>query len=213
MTVFNLITGIIARWLQRQLAKGEATPTVIAAFSGLLFVFTVANLAIGVALAPRYAEGAPDAIYGNNLAQQITSTFDVVVCALSLAVLLAMMFTGPLSGYLVRRREKRTVTAPPAPAPPAPTPEPATTAAPAAATPTAGWARPPAAMPRIVRLKEDSTTALPVPATQEFAAPTAALRIQRRQPTSDATTQIPTAQNPAVQPAAPDTDPPSTPAG
>ena len=58
MTAFNLITGFIARWLQRQLAKGEATSTVIAAFSGVLFVFTVANLAIGVALAPRYAETA-----------------------------------------------------------------------------------------------------------------------------------------------------------
>ena len=81
MTAFNLVTGIIARWLQRQLGKGETTPSVIAAFSGALFVFTVANLAIGVALAPRYAEPSPDAVYGNNLAQQITSTFDVVICA------------------------------------------------------------------------------------------------------------------------------------
>ena len=47
------------RWLQRQLGKGESSPTVIAAFSGVLFVFTVANLAIGVALAPRYAEPPP----------------------------------------------------------------------------------------------------------------------------------------------------------
>ena len=75
-------------------------PTVIAAFRGVLFVFTVANLAIGVALAPRYAASPPDAIYGNNLAQQITSTFDVVICALSLAVLVAMLFTGPLAAYL-----------------------------------------------------------------------------------------------------------------
>ena len=105
MTVFNLITGFIARWLQRQLVKGEIASPVIAAFSGLLFVFTVANLAIGVALAPRYAEPSPDAVYGNNLAQQITSTFDVTICLLSLAVLVAMLFTGPLAGYLVRRRE------------------------------------------------------------------------------------------------------------
>ena len=82
----------------RQLGKGEATPSVISAFSGVLFVFTVANLAIGVVLAPRYAEPSPDAVYGNNLAQQITSTFDVVICLLSLAVLIAMLFTGPLAG-------------------------------------------------------------------------------------------------------------------
>ena len=43
MTAFNLITGLIAWWLQRQLGKGEASPTVIAAFSGVLFVFTVAR--------------------------------------------------------------------------------------------------------------------------------------------------------------------------
>ena len=106
MTAFNVITGFIARWLVRQLGKGEATPTVISAFSGVLFVFTVANLAIGVVLAPRYAEASPDAVYGNNLAQQITSTFDVVICLLSLTVLIAMLFTGPLAGYLVRRKAR-----------------------------------------------------------------------------------------------------------
>jgi hypothetical protein len=167
MTAFNLITGFIARWLQRQLGKGEATPTVIAAFSGVLFVFTVANLAIGVALAPRYAEPSPDAVYGNNLAQQITSTFDVVVCALSLAVLIAMLFTGPLAGLLVRRREARV----------APEPrEPVTQAA-----PTIVRSPQPSQMPRIVRLKEDSTAMLEAPPT---------LRILRREPTSDATARV-----------------------
>jgi hypothetical protein len=165
MTAFNVVTGLIARWLQRQLGKGEATPTVIAAFCGVLFVFTVANLAIGVVLAPRYAEPSPDAIYGNNLAQQITSTFDVVVCLLSLAVLVAMLFAGPLAGYLVRRQEARTASAQPKSAPP-------TVAQPSQPTP----------VPRIVRLKEDSTTALPAPPT---------LRILRREPASDATTRIP----------------------
>lgn len=174
MTAFNVITGFIARWLVRQLGKGEATPTVISAFSGVLFVFTVANLAIGVVLAPRYAEPSPDAVYGNNLAQQITSTFDVVICLLSLAVLIAMLFTGPLAGYLVRRRDARVAAAPPKP--PAPEPEPA---APTVAPPTQ-----PAAMPRIVRLKEDSTTVLPAPPTEEFVAPTTALRILRREPGS-----------------------------
>lgn len=161
MTAFNVITGLVAWWLQRQLGRGAATPTVIAAFSGVLFVFTVANLAIGVALAPRYAEPSPDAIYGNNLAQQITSTFDVVICALSLAVLVAMLFTGPLAGYLVRRRDTRATPAPPSS-------EPATAAAPTIVQPSQ-----PSSMPRIVRLKEDSTTALAPPPT---------LRILRREP-------------------------------
>ena len=184
MTVFNVITGIIARWLHRQLGRGETTPAVIAAFSGLLFVFTVANLAIGVALAPRYAEPSPDAVYGNNLAQQITSTFDVVICALSLTVLIAMLFTGPLAGYLVRRREARAAPAPP------PSPE-----LPTAAAPTLGQPAPTSAMPKIVRLKEDSTTVIAAPPTEEFSAPTATLRILRREPTSDATARGPAPPN------------------
>ena len=148
---------------------GETSPAVMAAFSGLLFVFTVANVAIGVALAPRYAEASPDTLYGNNLAQQITSTFDVVICLLSLVVLLVMLFTGPLAGYLMRRREARVTAPEPEPEPqPLPEPEPPTVAQPQ-----------PAAPPRIARLKEDSTTVLPAPETEQF---TTGLRIQRRDP-------------------------------
>jgi hypothetical protein len=175
MTVFDLITGVLARWLHRRLERGETTATVIAAFSGVLFVFTVANLAIGVALAPRYAEPSPDAVYGNNLAQQITSTFDVAVCLLSLAVLIAMLFTGPLAAYFVRRRETRAPATPPPSPPPAPEPQ-------TAAAPTLGQPAPTVAVPKIVRLKDDSTTAIPAPATEEFATPTATLRILRRKP-------------------------------
>ena len=181
MTVFNVITGFIARWLQRQLVRGEVVLTVIAAFSGLLFVFTVANLAIGVALAPRYAEPSPDGVYGNNLAQQITSTFDVTICALSLAVLVAMLFTGPLAGFLVRRRENRS-----------PKPAHSVSAAPPSAPPTVARPAQPAEMPKIVRLREDSTTVLATPPTEEISAPTAALRILRREPSSDPTTQLST---------------------
>ena len=184
MTAFNVTTGLIAWWLQRQLGKGAASPTVIAAFSGVLFVFTVANVAIGVALAPRYAALPPNAIYGNNLAQQITSTFDVVICGLSLAVLVAMLFTGPLAGYLVRRRDTRVSTASESPKPTSP--EPTTSAAPTIVRPPQ-----PSEMPRIVRLKEDSTAVLAAPPTEEFSAATTALRIQRREPTSDTTARGP----------------------
>jgi len=192
MTAFNLIAGLIAWWLQRQLGRGESSPTVIAAFSGVLFVFTVANLAIGVALAPRYAEPSPDAVFGNNLAQQITSTFDVVICALSLAVLVAMLFTGPLAGYLVRRRVA-TAAVPLKPTSPEP---------PTAAAPTLGQPAQPAEMPRIVRLKEDSTTVLAAPPT---------LRILRREPTSNTTTRVPTPPNDADNPPTVRAERPSTP--
>ncbi|KLI05626.1 hypothetical protein ACNQR7_14815 [Mycolicibacterium senegalense] len=174
MTVFNLITALVARWLHRQLDKGTTSTTVAAAFSAVLFVFTVANVAIGVALAPRYAGPAPAAIYGNNLAQQITSTFDVTVCVLSLLVLAVMVFTGPFAGYLVRRETRA---AKPVPEPPTEVvpPRPAIEES---APPTI--VRQPRAVPRIVRLKEDSTTVLAAPPTTDLQVPTQALRIQRR---------------------------------
>ncbi|MFN3003014.1 hypothetical protein [Mycolicibacterium wolinskyi] len=171
MTVFSLITAVIARWLHRQLSNGAMATSVTAAFSAVLFVFAVADVAIGVALAPRYAAPAPDAIYGNNLAQQITSTFDVTVCALSLIVLVVMLFTGPLAGYLVRRDTRAAKAAPVPPAAPEPTED-------LSAPPTIVRRPQAAAVPRIVRLKEDSTTVLPAPPTTELQVPT--LRIQRR---------------------------------
>jgi hypothetical protein len=182
LMAFNVVTGCIAVWLQRQLAKGGLSSVVIAAFSGSLFVFTAAQLVIGVALAPRYADPtprSPDAIYGNDLAQQITSMFDVVICVLSLAILVAVVVTGPLAGYLVRRRGPRDAT--PAPVGPG--------AAPTAAAPAVLPRPQQTTVPKIVRLKQDSTALL---ATAEVPVATTALRIQR----------------PASHPAA--TDPPTT---
>jgi hypothetical protein len=177
MTSFSLVTGIIALWLHRQLAKAVATATVAAAFSAVLFVFAVADVAIGVALAPRYAAAVPDAIYGNNLAQQITSTFDVVVCVLSLTVLAALLFTGPLAGYLVRRAAKPAKAANAMPADPAPA--------------TIVRQPRPVAAPKIARIRDDSTTILPAPATAELPLPTATLRIRRRPDSAEPTTRIP----------------------
>ena len=131
--------------------QGRASPTVIAAFSGVLFVFTAATWP-SASRSPRGTPNPqPDAIYGNNLAQQITSTFDVVICALSLAILVAMLFTGPWRATCARR-ETRVATAPP---PKPPSPEPPTVAA-----PTTGRPSQPSAITKIVRLKEDSTTVI-----------------------------------------------------
>ncbi len=156
LLAFNVVTGCIAVWLQRRLATGGLSSVVIAAFSGSLFVFTAAQLVIGVALAPRYADPtprSPDAIYGNDLAQQITSMFDVVICALSLAILVAVVITGPLAGYLTRRRAAR----PTAPAHATRTPAPPV----AAAAPPVIHRPQQTTVPKIVRLKQDSTSVLP----------------------------------------------------
>jgi hypothetical protein len=58
---------------------------------------------------------------------------------------------------------------------------------PSTAPPTQARPSQPASVPRIVRLKEDSTTVLPAPATEEIAAPTAALRILRRERSTEPT--------------------------
>lgn len=173
---FNLTTGVIAVWLRRNLAKGGLSSTVIAAFSGVLAVFTIAQLVLGVALAPRYDEPSPTGVYGNNLAQQITSTFDVVICGLSVAILVAVLLTGPLAGWVVKRRAARPVAkAPAAKAPVAEAPVPVGAGAPVAppAAPAA-----PTGMLRIHRR--------PDPARADTAEPTAMLRIQRRPETTGA---------------------------
>ncbi len=209
LTGFNLFSGCIAVWLKRQLSKGGLTSTVIAAFSGVLFVFTAAQLVLGVALAPRYAEPvprSPDAIFGNDVAQQITSTFDVVIVGLSLAILVAALVTGPLAGYILRRREIR------AAAPTAATPSAAQTQPPVPSRP--AIARPPQkTVPKIVRIKEDSTSLIDAPApaaptqqvpvaTNELPAATTALRIQRPPPpsASDATTALRIQRRPSSPP-------------
>lgn len=197
LAAFNVVTACVAVWLRRRLDTGGLTSAVIAAFAGVLTVFTAAQLAIGVALAPRYSDPvprSPDAIYGNDLAQQITSTFDVVVCALSIAILIAALVTGPLAGIALRRRESRTAAPSPAPAPAAaPAPPsgplsgpfsgPSPAAAPTVAVPQQPLPpqpRPPQpTVPKIVRLREDSTTIIATPETTEMPAATTALRIHR----------------------------------
>ena len=91
-------------------------------------------------------------------------------------MLVVMVFTGPFAGYLVRRETRSAK----------PTPEPPTEVVPSrpaveeSAPPTIVRQPRAASVPRIVRLKEDSTTVLAAPPTTDLQVPTQALRIQRR---------------------------------
>ena len=64
-----------------------------------------------VALAPRFAEAqispTQNPVYGNNLAQQITSTFDVALCGLALCILAAAIIIARLNARRVRRQRHR----------------------------------------------------------------------------------------------------------
>lgn len=110
LAAFDVITAVLAMWLRGNLGNETRSARLISSLCGLLATLSIARVVVGVALAPRFASSptrpAQHPVYGNNLAQQITSTFDVTLCGLGLGVLAAAIVTGHLSG-LHRRRRRR----------------------------------------------------------------------------------------------------------
>ncbi|MGN6335246.1 hypothetical protein [Mycobacterium sp.] len=106
LAAFDLATAVLAIWLRRRLATQSAR--MVTSLCGLVATLSVARVVVGVELAPRFADSpkspALHPVYGNNLAQQITSTFDVTLCGLALGILAAAIVAGQLSG---RRRARR----------------------------------------------------------------------------------------------------------
>jgi hypothetical protein len=176
LAAFDLATAVLAIWLRVNLANHSVSVRLISSLSGLLVTLSIARVVVGVVLAPRFQEppnggGRTNPVYGNNLAQQITSTFDVVLCGLALAILAAII-TGQLTARRLpgqrgqrgqKRRAAHTRTAKrPAPATPVPPSAAATTripAGPATEAPTAALSQPPGS-PRIFRgpQADDSAT-------------------------------------------------------
>ncbi|WP_275998889.1 DUF7937 domain-containing protein [Mycobacterium noviomagense] len=94
---FDLVTAVIAVWIYINLLNRALPAVLITSACAVLVVLTVSRIVVGIALAPRVAgasAGAANPIYGNNLAQQITSTFDVVLCLLAVCVLVVAVVTG-----------------------------------------------------------------------------------------------------------------------
>ncbi|WP_232022075.1 hypothetical protein [Mycobacterium basiliense] len=96
LAAFDLATGVLAIWLRVNAASmvTAALPArLFSSLSGLLFTLTIARVLVGVLLAPRFAPTpgvVPNPVYGNNLAQQITSVFDVTLCGLAFGVAAAV---------------------------------------------------------------------------------------------------------------------------
>jgi hypothetical protein len=140
LAAFDLLTAVVAVWLRVNLVNLSLSARLVSSVCGLLVTLTVARIVVGIELAPRFSApkrppGMNSAVYGNNLAQQITSTFDVVLCGLALGVLAVAILAG--------RRRRRIVQPPPQ---------------------ARGDGRPPARPtrpPRIHRPAEDSTQQLP----------------------------------------------------
>ncbi|BBZ45949.1 hypothetical protein MPRM_32300 [Mycobacterium parmense] len=190
LATFDLATAMLAIWLRANLAGADVSARLVSSLCGLVATLCVARVVVGVALAPRFADSptSPEQhpVYGNNLAQQITSTFDVALCGLAICILAAAIATGHLSGRRVRlqrRRaaQKRPVPATPAPGAPAPRgrvpvgrPAPPSAAA-TTRIPTGGMDTPttqiPAAGPRIFRGDDSATRGIPVPKPKIYRPP------------------------------------------
>lgn len=178
MLAFDIVTAVAALWIRHHTNGAALHPAVLSAGAGVLVVLTICRVVVGVGLAPQimYSGEPPalhDAAYGNMLAQQITSTFDVVVCWLALAAAVATVLVLQLGGLV--RPPRTAVAVPKAPAPnpvavanavpavtPPPvavvsTPSPSTAAVPEAAFPTTAVPAGPA--PKIARSEESATKA------------------------------------------------------
>jgi hypothetical protein len=110
MAGFDLCTAVLAIWLRVNLANDAVSARLISSLCGLVATLSISRVVVGVALAPRFEEmpnpAAQNPVYGNNLAQQITSTFDVALCGLALCILAAAIITGHLTGRPVRRQKR-----------------------------------------------------------------------------------------------------------
>jgi hypothetical protein len=117
MAAFDLVTAVLAVWLRLNLVNRSLPVAVASALCAILLVFTIVRIVVGIALAPRVAGMSAEAgvVYGNNLAQQITSTFDVVLSGLALCILVVAVVT---ARFVQRRPQladrRQTASAPPA---------------------------------------------------------------------------------------------------
>ena len=183
LAAFDLATAVLAIWLRVNLANDSASARLISSLCGLLVTLSVSRVVVGVVLAPRFQEppnggGWNNPVYGNNLAQQITSTFDVALCGLAVGILAAAIIANRLTSRRLRRQKgqkRRAARARAAkrPATPVPPSAAATTripTGPATQAPTAVLSRP-AGSPRIFRGDDSATRQIQIPKPKIYRPP------------------------------------------
>lgn len=105
LAAFDVLTAALALWLRVKLASGALRSRLITWLAGLVFTLAVSRIILGVVLAPRFEQAASvSPVYGNDLAQQITSTFDVTLSGLALFILAAVIVAGQIRKPRRRRR-------------------------------------------------------------------------------------------------------------
>jgi len=90
MMAFDLTTALVAGWLVINGFDGGISRRTMTLLLGSLFTLTVTRLAVSVGLAPRVTPLDPrdiNTVWGNDLYQQVTCTFDVTICVLMLSLL------------------------------------------------------------------------------------------------------------------------------
>lgn len=95
----DLATGAVAVWLGTRFGAVATPSRSVQAGCAMLLALSVTRVVAGVMLAPRKTGAAAavardNPVYGNALAQQITSTFDVVVCGLAVMILMVAVLSG-----------------------------------------------------------------------------------------------------------------------
>lgn len=138
LALFDLTTAVLALWLFRNLGvSGPLRRRLVTLLAGFVFGLTIVRVILGVLLAPRFDNSAvsTNPVYGNNLAVQITSVFDVTLCGLALCILLAIVLRGR------SRRAPRPPQHPRRPRSAAPAPHPSAEPAPRSAPVPAGAPR------------------------------------------------------------------------
>ncbi|MCV7315747.1 hypothetical protein H7J77_09365 [Mycolicibacillus parakoreensis] len=106
----DVIAAVLAVWLALNGVGAAAPRAVSAVLFATLVVVAVCRLILGVALVPRSAPlnpGVINAVFGNSLSQQITSTFDVTV-----VVLAAVLLVGAWAAEFAPRPAARPAAAP-----------------------------------------------------------------------------------------------------
>jgi hypothetical protein len=174
LAAFDLVTAMLVIWLRMSLADGTRSARLISSLCGLVAALTVARVIVGVVLAPRFADSpnspALQPVYGNNLAQQITSTFDVTLCGLALCIFAAAIVTGHLAGRRLRRQARRSARKTAAAGPPRPR-VPVGQAAPPSAAATTRIPTDPSGAPRIFRGDDSATRQIPLQRPKIFRPP------------------------------------------
>lgn len=167
MLAFDAVAAAIAVWLRVNIRGTRLHPVVLSAGTAVLFVLMVCRVVVGVGLAPRILysaepEGLRDAVYGNMLVQQITSTFDVLLALLALsvaAIAVVVLQRGGLGGGVPVAKRPAEAPRPVERAAPVPVPAAVVVQTPDAAT---SVTHPVAVTPRIARSSEGPTRKIDV---------------------------------------------------